>query len=393
MYFEFNLYSSLLLPAFFHGLLFSILFFYRAYKEDRLSDSLMGWLIVINTLRIAYWMLGFAGWYDTHDAYTSFMFYFPFQNLPWAGPLLYFYFLSVTNAQFKFQKKHLPHFIVPVAWTMMIVVKFVVDFTFYTPFEVVEANQYGTKGPWADLDKKPVADILGYLSFFYYAWLTIKAFKAYQIYIRENFSSTEDIDFSWIKRLLYGIVAGVFIFLIFMALSYFRKNGNTYAFYWHAFFGLGLIVYYLSIAGYFQRPKIMGQLHFTDEALAASKVLPNKEFPELDTWKARLLDFMTTHQPYLQADLSLSELARMLKTNPGVLSRVINEGSGQNFNDFVNDYRVKEVILKMNEGKQAIQTLLGIAYDCGFNSKATFNRAFKKTTGQTPKDYIDGLKT
>lgn len=395
MYFEFNQYSSLLLPAFFHGFLFAALLFYRAYKEERLSDTLLAWLIVINTVRVAYWMLGFAGWYDTHDAYTSFMFYFPFQNLPWAGPLLYFYFLSVTNAQFRFQKKHIAHFIFPMAWSLLIVAKFVADFVYFRPFEVAESTQYGTKGPLADLDKNLISDVLGYLSFFYYVWLTLKAFQAYQVYVRQNFSFTEEIDFKWLKRLLYGICAGVFIFLFFMAIAHFRENGNTYAFNWYAFFGLGMIVYYLSIAGYFPRPKVLEQLHFENEPPGdnVTVLTTSKEFPDLENWKNRLLEYMDASQPFLQAELNMSELAKMLKTNPGLLSRVINEGMGQNFNDFVNEYRVRAVIAKMNEGKHIAQTLLGIAYDCGFNSKATFNRSFKKITGLAPKDYIEGLKT
>jgi AraC-like DNA-binding protein len=49
------------------------------------------------------------------------------------------------------------------------------------------------------------------------------------------------------------------------------------------------------------------------------------------------------------------------------------------------------VIKKLKSGEQQRQTLLGIAYDCGFNSKATFNRSFKKVTGKTPKEHIDTL--
>lgn len=59
-----------------------------------------------------------------------------------------------------------------------------------------------------------------------------------------------------------------------------------------------------------------------------------------------------------------------------------------NFNDFVNYYRTEEVIKKLQSGKHNIHTLLAIAYDCGFNSKSTFNRSFKKQTGLTPKEYL-----
>ena len=59
-----------------------------------------------------------------------------------------------------------------------------------------------------------------------------------------------------------------------------------------------------------------------------------------------------------------------------------------NFNDFVNEKRAEAVIEKLKNGEHISNTLLSIALDCGFNSKTTFNRAFKKHTGITPKQFI-----
>ena len=62
-----------------------------------------------------------------------------------------------------------------------------------------------------------------------------------------------------------------------------------------------------------------------------------------------------------------------------------------NFNDFINNYRIEAVKENLKKGEHKKTTLLGIAFDCGFNSKATFNRAFKKSTGLSPKDYLHKL--
>ena len=67
---------------------------------------------------------------------------------------------------------------------------------------------------------------------------------------------------------------------------------------------------------------------------------------------------------------------------------IFTDDSGLNFNDFVNEKRVASVIQMMEKGEHANLNLLGIGLDCGFNSKATFNRAFKKYTGLTPNQYI-----
>ena len=97
---------------------------------------------------------------------------------------------------------------------------------------------------------------------------------------------------------------------------------------------------------------------------------------------------MQDKELFLEPQLTLSELARHANTNPSNLSKVINIATNQNFNDFINEYRVKAVIEKFEAGQHQTQTLLGIAYDSGFNSKATFNRSFKKITGLSPKDYL-----
>jgi AraC-like DNA-binding protein len=70
-----------------------------------------------------------------------------------------------------------------------------------------------------------------------------------------------------------------------------------------------------------------------------------------------------------------------------VLSAAINQAYGKNFNDFVNTYRVEAVKKMLNDESVQHLSLLGIAYECGFNSKSTFNRAFKKATGVAPSAY------
>ena len=74
---------------------FAILCWYGDGGRNGCDDILLGWLLFLNAVKIAYWMLGFAGWYDTHDRFTSFMFYFPFENLVLDGyKALFLFFLA-----------------------------------------------------------------------------------------------------------------------------------------------------------------------------------------------------------------------------------------------------------------------------------------------------------
>lgn len=388
MPFSFNIYSSLLLPAVVNGLVFTGMLFYRGWQENRLSDRLLALLVLMITIKVSFWMLGFAGWYDTHDSYTSFMFYFPFEVLIWTGPLLYFYFLSLTNQQFSFGKKDWVHLVLPAAALLLVLLKFAVDFLVYHPFPVMEQNQYGTKGPWADITRSYTYGIISYISFIYYVVITVRAYTRYREYVKQNFSSLEQIEFTWIRNILYAIVTGMLLFFVFEIIGLLSPGGLSYSFNWYAYFGLGIIGYYVAIAGYHSGSRHY-RLSFSPEPEATPQATaPLQAFNDQAALES-LQIFMLNQKPHLDPELTLAELARQRNTVPAVLSRLINEGTDQNFNDFVNQFRVNEVLDKLRAGEHKSQTLLGIAFDAGFNSKATFNRSFRKIMGISPKEWIE----
>ena len=107
---------------------------------------------------------------------------------------------------------------------------------------------------------------------------------------------------------------------------------------------------------------------------------------ELLPWRDKRLTLMATEQPWLEPELTLTELAQCLRTNPGMLSKVINMGCGQNFNHFVNTYRVDEARRKLADPRFSHYSLVGVALESGFNSKSTFNLVFKKLLGQAPSE-------
>ncbi len=81
-------------------------------------------------------------------------------------------------------------------------------------------------------------------------------------------------------------------------------------------------------------------------------------------------------------------MALELGTHPNYLSQIINEKEGKSFYDFVNSFRVEEFKRLVKDSKNKQFTLLALAYDCGFNSKSSFNRYFKKNTGKTPSEFV-----
>jgi AraC-like DNA-binding protein len=118
----------------------------------------------------------------------------------------------------------------------------------------------------------------------------------------------------------------------------------------------------------------------------------DKNNAELLRLKNKLQQLMETEKLYREPELAMADLAKKMQTNHSVLSKVINQCFMMNFNDYINSYRTEDVAAKMMAPEFRNQTLLSIAFDAGFNSKSTFNRAFLKFKGTTPGNYYRALK-
>ena len=121
----------------------------------------------------------------------------------------------------------------------------------------------------------------------------------------------------------------------------------------------------------------------------------NKKKPLLEEevaadYKTKLLRLIENEKPHLNANLSLRMLADQLEINANQLSWLLNDGFGKNFNEFINYYRVEAFKELAQLPENANLTIMAIAYDCGFNSKTVFNTYFKKETGVTPKQFLNG---
>ena len=108
----------------------------------------------------------------------------------------------------------------------------------------------------------------------------------------------------------------------------------------------------------------------------------------LEVLKQRLSELMQDDKLYCDPNLSISDLADHMETKPHILSRLFNEHFNKKFRDFVNEYRVAEFIRLANTDDYKDYTYLALAHEVGFNSKTTFNTAFKKATNHSPREYF-----
>jgi AraC-like DNA-binding protein len=112
---------------------------------------------------------------------------------------------------------------------------------------------------------------------------------------------------------------------------------------------------------------------------------------QADEYLTRLLRFMDDEKPFLNGDLTISDLARKTGIPKHYITEVLNEKYGRNFFSFINEYRVREVLSRINDSRYQHYTILAIAFDSGFNSKSTFNSFFKAYTGKTPSTYRQAI--
>jgi AraC-like DNA-binding protein len=113
---------------------------------------------------------------------------------------------------------------------------------------------------------------------------------------------------------------------------------------------------------------------------------------EIETISKKLNSYLLDEKPYLNKNLTIGGLAEAIEVPAYQLSQLINGPLGQSFFELINSYRVEEVKKRFFDPKYSNLTLPGIAMECGFNSKASFNRIFKQLTNQTPTEYIKTKK-
>ncbi|NBB88509.1 MAG: helix-turn-helix domain-containing protein [Bacteroidetes bacterium] len=124
---------------------------------------------------------------------------------------------------------------------------------------------------------------------------------------------------------------------------------------------------------------------FTSKPRHQSVIIDQKELSKLLD-KLELL--MTKDKVFLNPDLNLELLSNYLEISEKHCSYILSKGMEMNFNQYVNSFRIAAFKERIKEGQNKSFTLTSIAYECGFNSKSTFNRVFKSTCAVTPSEFV-----
>ncbi len=211
-----------------------------------------------------------------------------------------------------------------------------------------------------------------------YVFLLLKKLRIAQV------SNPKQVHYKWL--FFFITIIGIFGVIQFVAINIFIFSGyvlTQFKFYPLALFSL--IIYtigYLALI----KPKILFPENIVRLIIKPNSVLTNEQ---LIFYADKVIQEIENKRLYLNPDFKYTSLASRVGISARYMSEVINRQFGKSFTDLINDYRVKEVQQRLTDKSNQQFTLLAIAFDSGFNSKASFNRIFKKHTGMTPSEYVN----
>jgi AraC-like DNA-binding protein len=321
------------------------------------------------------------------------------------GPFLFLYILALTQQTPKKKIFQALHFVPAVIFYLLLM-----PFLFSSRQHKVSV--FHNKGAGYEWYMLPLFIVIC-LSGVGYVIASLVILRKYKKRIVNEFSNTEKISLNWLRYLIYSI-AVIWIFVL---------AGNDRLIFGSAVLFVGVLGYFgIKQMGIFTNTiaeiKQNNPVLETEEEKKTTiqiEVRPKAENTKLieelgitlkpkyeksgltDVQAAAiyesLIKSITNEKVFTDPELTLGALASKLIVHSNHLSQVINTYEQKNFYDFINFHRIEEFkrIVALAENRN--YTLVSLAYDCGFNSKASFNRNFKKVTGLSPSEFLQQIDT
>jgi AraC-like DNA-binding protein len=352
----------------------TLLLFYT--KGKRVSNCLIGLFILLCSLHFAWSIV-----IDTNlgDIYKP-LFWFPYSYLLALGPLIFLYTRSLTRHDFKITSSMLAHFL-PVAF------EFLAQLYFIAQGIVENRVHYDVPGFMVFRVAQLSAAAI---SITVYGKKSLELIREHEASIVENFSNQRDVTLAWLDKLVkYLRVLWLFWLVFEVSFMVFLQFQMHFIFvYLILYLLLGVTTYSTYWIGIHAFAKTDTRIEMPAPIIQEkSNVYSRFSDTDLNNYARALNGLMVKENLYLHETLTLRMLAQRMEVEPNLLSHILNKVIGKSFHDYVNEFRIQEVIRKMDDPAFRHLKIVEVAYECGFNSKATFNRVFKKLTGKSPSDF------
>ena len=352
------------------GFFLIILLAVRSTKNRLAVHLLMVMLITIVLINLGYLTIR-----SQLLNYIPQLFGLPFGMMLLLGPLLYFYTRSVTDPSFRWKKSYLAHFIPYLIQLLNNIPFFFAGNNFWMAF----INGF-LSGHLAMPLTVRILYAFHYTHFALYLLLSLNWLRSVILHGRSDYFIPLASRIRWLR-----LLGGCFLILLICNISIFSyvlMHGlyTPLANYINTLV-TSAIIYLVSF-----------KLLLNPEPISPDFVQKNRTglplaTADADKYLQRLKFLMDDSKMYADPDLKLALVAEKMELPPHQLSKLMNDALGKTFPDFVNEYRVKEFIRRINDSKYRSYSVFGIAMDVGFNSKSSFNNTFKKITGKTPSQF------
>jgi len=350
--------------AVFNAFFFALLLFQKNPRA-RHDNILITWLIYLGLF------IGVYSYYS-HNLFTHFHLLSNslISLFLLHGVFLFFYTSRLASNEIRFKRINLLHLTPFLAFNLyLLVASFLPDIARNIRIEYVHTDVYP---PFIFVFFLGITVLSGP----FYFVLTLRLFKKHKINIFHNFSYTENINLEWLRKLV--VVFGfVWTILIIITVIHHVFNLFSMEFCTDSLF-LALSAFVILIGYFGLKQKVIFEDGFGNEheSVLQEKVKYSGSSLKKDEaikFAKQLNEIMLSEKPFLDPGLTLPQLATQVNLSLPHLSQIINEQFGLNFFEYVNQFRVEEFKVRINDPKFESYSLLGIAFDSGFNSKSAFN--------------------
>jgi AraC-like DNA-binding protein len=340
-------------------------------RGNRPANRIMAFFLLALAIGMANGFVNLLGWYERWPVLSIVIGSIALTY----SPLFYFYIRTMSGREFRWRPARLGHF-----------APFLLGLVFWAAFWLFRHTDaihpdilaWLIRSPWAPVVIMAVIQTTAYIS------LMIRRLREYSQTIKASYSTLDDINLRWLRWRLavYGVIWAVGLAVL--ALIRFDSRMVNLA---------GQVIFLLVALNTFAtgyRAMLQPQVFFGPghEGGPGKRYLRSSLGAEnAVVLKTSLLALMMRDQPFLDPKLTLPALAQALDVPLNHLSQVINEQLGRNFFDFINGYRVEAAKQRLSRPDAGRVKMITVAFDCGFNSLATFNRVFKELAGKTPSQF------
>ena len=272
------------------------------------------------------------------------MFYVPFQQLFFIGPIIYFYLQSLLNPIFKFQKKQIIHLVPSILYLLYCLIIFVYDCF------IVNETYFYSNG--MDKDFEQWYQISGQISMVFYFLISLNYYFNYKKLVVEVSSNANALLFEWIKNYLIAFLIMLVLPILFDVLGIFFPEIKSYKGSWWFYFLYSIVLLYIAITGYSNNAitKIGFQFKFYEqnlvyyltESLNSNIIFENivdikhEAVEGIDDknvlkWKTAIENLIVSESLYKNSELTLIEIAKKLETNIAIISKTVNQEFGCKF--------------------------------------------------------------